>query len=485
MQAAVSEGSPGTMLKALHDLFDGVPPARSLALSAALLTWFLLGGMVAAEVAYKVLSYQRFAVHTLDTGIYANLVQNLLAHGSFQSDVLGRSHLGEHFSPIMLLFVPLFALAPSTVWLLAAQGLAGGAACVLLYAVARRLTAGDAPWIHRLLPPAMAILAFCYTPLTAAIHFEFHPSTLGVPLLAGAVLALHLRRRGLLVLLLVLLLATKENASLAVLGLALYAWLVLGHPRQGLALALLAAGAAAIVMLLVMPAFRDADWGHYSRLDPLVDWDAKAGYLLGLVGGLAFLPLLHWRSLVAALPLVALNLSVGYWAQYSSRFQYDDLLSVFLLVSAAQGARRLLLLAEGRGWARPAVLALPVAVALLAQFVGHSVLDQYGHLLPDRDQRQLLREIEPYKEMPPALGIAVDATLGPHFATHEGFVALFDNKIGKRAFNRLRPGGLVLLTPLRRQQQFDLWLAVIRSDPRFHQILGTRLLSVFERLPEP
>ena len=88
-------------------------------------------------------------------------------------------------------------------------------------------------------------------------------------------------------------------------------------------------------------------------------------------------------------------------------------------------------------------------------------------------------------QTPPAMGIAVDATLGPHFATHEGFVALFDNKIGKRAFNRLRPGGLVLLTPLRRQQQFDLWLAVMRSAPRFHQILGTRLLSVFERLPEP
>ncbi len=473
------------MLKRLHSLLDGERPARPLALLAGLLLWTLMAALVLAEVAYKVLGYYRFGVHTLDTGIYANLVQNLLVHGSFYSDVLQRSHLGEHFSPIMLIFVPLFALDPSTVWLLAAQGLAGGATCVLVFAVARRITAADSPWIHRLLPPACAILTFCYTPLTAAIHFEFHPSTLGVPMLAGAVLALHLRRWGLMALLLALLLATKENASLAVLGLALYAWLVLRKPRAGLLLALLSAIAAAIIMLLVMPAFRDADWGHYGRLGPLADWDAKAGYLLGLLGGLAFLPLLHWRSLAAALPLLALNLSVDYWAQYSSRFHYDDLLSVFLLVSAAHGARRLLLLAEDQGLARHAVLALPAAVVLLVQFVGNSLLDQYGHLLPDREQRQLLREIEPYKQVPPALSIAADATLGPHFAVREGFVALFDNKIGRRALARLRPGDLVLLTPLRRQDQFDQWLALLRSDPQFHLAHDSELLTVFERLADP
>jgi hypothetical protein len=176
---------------------------------------------------------------------------------------------------------------------------------------------------------------------------------------------------------------------------------------------------------------------------------------------------------------------VDYWAQYSSRFHYDDLLSVFLLVAAAQGARRLLRLAGRRGAAGPAILALPLVVALLAQFVGHSLLDQPGKLMPDAEQRRLLRQIEPFKALPPGPGIAADATLGPHFAARDGFVPLFDDRIESAALDRLGPGGLVLLTPLRRPDPFKAWLALLQADPRFRQVLDSALLGAFERLPDP
>jgi uncharacterized membrane protein len=149
-----------------------------------------LSALLIYPVLYKVVQYYDFQIHDWDTGIYSNVIWNLANGNGFHSALLGGNDLGEHFSPIIAVFVPFFAIDPSPIWLLAGQGLAVGATYVLLYFAAVKIF-GDANLrFVRPLALVFAIWALVYRPLWFALLFEFHPSTLATPLLAGALLAL-------------------------------------------------------------------------------------------------------------------------------------------------------------------------------------------------------------------------------------------------------------------------------------------------------
>src|SRR5262249_10223 len=88
--------------------------------------FLLLSALVIVALLVKLLQYYGFKIDDLDNGIYSNLVWNLVNGNWFYSGVLNRNHLGEHFSPIIVVFAPFFIVHPSPVWLLGAQGLAVG-----------------------------------------------------------------------------------------------------------------------------------------------------------------------------------------------------------------------------------------------------------------------------------------------------------------------------------------------------------------------
>src|SRR5687768_5593132 len=60
----------------------------------------------------------------LDTGNYSNYAWGILHGRGFYGSVLGRHHLGEHFSPIMALVAPLYLIRPTAYNLMVLQGLA-------------------------------------------------------------------------------------------------------------------------------------------------------------------------------------------------------------------------------------------------------------------------------------------------------------------------------------------------------------------------
>src|SRR5262245_34315143 len=88
--------------------------------------FLLLSTFVIVALISKVVQYYAFRIADWDTGIYSNVLWNLVRGNWFYSDVLNRNHLGEHFSPIIAVFAPFFLIYPSPLWLLAAQGLAVG-----------------------------------------------------------------------------------------------------------------------------------------------------------------------------------------------------------------------------------------------------------------------------------------------------------------------------------------------------------------------
>ncbi len=474
------------MPTAQPEMSQGAASAAGTPAPCRLLLGILFGYFILLSVALKLLEYYSFEAYTFDTGVYANVVYNLFTDGSFYSDILRRSHLGEHFSPIIALFVPFYAIEPSATWLLAVQGLAGGIASILMYVFGRSLFRGCGGWAAWALPVGLALLTFGYPPLSSAIRFEFHPSTLGVPLLIGALLALRQDRGWLAGLLVGLLFLTKENAPLAVLGAGLYALLVLSRPRAGALLALAAGLVGVALLLVVMPLFRDEAWRHYDRLGPWSLWEAKATYLFHLLSGLAFLPLLHWRSLVAALPLLLLNLSVQYQPQFSSQYHYDDLLSVFLLVSAAHGAGRLLALCRTRlasHWARLPALAALAAAGVLACLGSLGLWDELRRAWPSAQEWRLFHELQPFQATPDPIAIAADGTLGPHLALRERFWALGTWEGWEGMLDRMAPGDLVLQTPLHLPKVFQAQRAVLDADPRFEVIHDSEVLRVYRRLP--
>jgi hypothetical protein len=267
------------------------------------------------------------------------------------------------------------------------------------------------------------IIGLCvvYRPLASAWWFSFQPILLGSPGIAWALVFLHLGRWWPLVAAVTLALASREAAILSCLGLAWYAWMVARRPRAALAIAAAALATAALVFLVVMPwAQAYQGWGHAKRLGASGDPVGKIRYLVTTLGCAAFLPLAAPLAALAALPGMALNLSVTMANQYSGGFHYQAHIAVFLLAAAIQGTAHLLHhLPPGSrwlrwGWPMAAVLALAIALgdALpLRKFV--TSLDPRPWISGARLAGDLERALAQIGDDIP---LAADPKLGPHMA---------------------------------------------------------------------
>src|SRR5688500_3399374 len=272
--------------------------------------------------------FQHAGAHTgdLDTGIYSNLAWALTHGEGFTGSVLGRHHLGEHVSPIMLLVAPLYLLWPSAYVLMIIQAGAVALAVVLALRLAdielRRAGVVEESWGDAAAPRArfaacalLIVLFMIYPPLLATLQAQFQPIELGMPMVVGAVMLMHARRDGWLALVTLLLLTTRESAPLSIAGLAIYAAVALRRWKLAIVLLLVAGAWAALSMGVLMPAFRThGRWAHVRHLGPWEMWDLKGKYLTAMLLGLGPLPFLGRRALAAAaagVPGILLNLAVA------------------------------------------------------------------------------------------------------------------------------------------------------------------------------
>ena len=478
--------APGNGLEVSHRSdYVKTGPLAKLGVCAEIVDFGSLFCLVAVATLAKVMQFYTFRISDWDTGIYSNVVWNVVSGDWFYSDVNKTNQLGEHFSPIVLAFVPLFMITPSPLWLLVAQGLAVGATYVLIYFIGLKIF-GD---VNLRFAKPLALLfsawAFFYRPLTSALLFQFHPSTLATPLVAAALLALLYGRDRLVWVLVGLLLLSKENAPLAVLGLGCYAGLVLSRPRLGLALAAVSAASAVLIMKVLMPIFQSGEWRHYERLGLFAEWQRKAQYLYMLLEGLAFLPLASWRSLVCAFPLIALNLSVAYPAQFSLRFHYDDFASVFLLVAAMHGAVEIGSALQGRHVIFKTVVAITAITALiLVQPRDTSALKYLLAHRPGDAEWQLHQELDYFRNLPRNVGVAADDTLGPYLSARDRYVAM-PSPADVGAVTRLKPGDKVLITPIRRPDRFAELDRLLREVPGLVKVHASLVLHVYEVTARP
>ncbi|QFQ97962.1 DUF2079 domain-containing protein [Streptomyces phaeolivaceus] len=266
-------------------------------------------------VAYAVVSigrYLRMGTRSYDLGIYEQAVR---AYAHFQAPIVelkgpGYNVLGDHFSPVTMLFGPFYRVFPSPVTLLVAQ-----AALFALSAVP--VTRAAVRALGRARGLALGVAYGLSWGLQNAVDFDFHEICFAVPLIAFSLEAL-LRRRWRAALFWGLpLVLVKEDQGLTLAAIAVV--VALRARRDGdsrvvpYALAVAAFGAVATLLTftLVVPAFNTTGTSDYlSKVGgggPLSGMDIKIRTVLWLLiptSGLlalrspvvlAVLPTLGWR----------------------------------------------------------------------------------------------------------------------------------------------------------------------------------------------
>jgi uncharacterized membrane protein len=243
-----------------------------------LLATLLAVGYIALFATVSFLRYLNFH-YSGDTADYAQILWNTV-HGRLlqKTDIYnaGTGLRGGHAEPLLLLLALPYALFsdPRTLLLLQTLALASGGPLISVIARVHGHTQRTAL--------GLAALYLIFPLVHYANLWDFHPDPFAVPALLGALLAFDLRRWKLLALCVAVILLTKEQMPLFVLGLGIYWWRWRGEPRLGL----LTIGAAllyGLVVLLPWYLLTASQFGHdYGSY--FSDWNQATHGSGGLVG---------------------------------------------------------------------------------------------------------------------------------------------------------------------------------------------------------
>lgn len=231
-------------------------PGLRLVMGAAI-AFFVLG------LIFTLHRYYSFYA-SFDQGIFNQVFWNGI-HGRFFQSSLSSSlstnvvhsgevptvyyhRLGQHFTPALLLWLPIYALFPSPATLTFLQVTFVTAAGLILYALAR----------HYLEPPLAAMITVSFYAANAVIGptlSNFHDIS-QIPLFVfGLLLAMEKRSWWLFWLLAILTLIVREDAGVVLFGVGFYLILSRRYPQIGLAVCSLSLAYMIVLTNVVMPLF--------------------------------------------------------------------------------------------------------------------------------------------------------------------------------------------------------------------------------------
>ncbi|MBD1931650.1 MULTISPECIES: DUF2079 domain-containing protein [Cyanophyceae] len=270
----------------------------------------------------------RFFQSTLSSQLSTNVVHNSEVPEVFYH------RLGQHFTPALLLWLPLYALFPYPATLTVLQVTLVTAAGLVLYVLARQY----------LEPPLSAMITvsfYCANAVLGPTLSNFH-DICQIPLfMFTLLLAMEKRWWWLFWVVAVLILAVREDSGVSLFGVGFYMILSKRYPRIGLAVCTLSFGYMIVLTNLIMPLFSedisqrfmmerfgqyaDGDeastleiiWGMVSNPLRLIvelfsPLDRTIKYLLGQWLPLAFVPAIAPASwMIAGFPLLKLLLGKG------------------------------------------------------------------------------------------------------------------------------------------------------------------------------
>jgi uncharacterized membrane protein len=208
-------------------------------------------------------------------------------------------------------------------------------------------------------------LAFLLYPLLhSANAYEFHPTSLAIPLLLYAFYFLRQRRVALFLLFIILTMSAKEVLPLVTLALGLYILIVRREWVLGAVTIVLSLVWFVVAVFAIIPHFSPETQSRYFTLNyyswlggsggeilvrlithPELIWQrlvSRIGpsYVAGILGPLAYLPVLGLPVLLLAIPTLALNALSNESLQYTPGVYYHYLAPIvpFVIIAAIDGA---------------------------------------------------------------------------------------------------------------------------------------------------
>jgi uncharacterized membrane protein len=341
-------------------------------------------------------------------------------HNGFGADF---SILGDHFSPLLAAWAPLYWVRPDPTTLLVAQAVCLALAVPIVWVAARRLLGGArAAWL------VAAAFALSW-PIQEALAADVHEVAFAVPLLALVLERLSAGHLGQAAAISLTLLLVKEDMGLVIAALGgLIALTWPGRRRLGLGLVGGGLAAVAVSIRVLIPAFGGRAGyysAYYSSLSPgdpasavrvLVSPGTKVELVAWLVLPLLLLCLASPLSVLAA-PLLLERLLSANPNHWSTGHHYNAYLAPVLMLAAAAGAARLPAVWRRR-WA---AAACATAVALCAVFPFQRLL-RPGEWQTTGQERAAAAAIA---AVPDGATVEAANNLGPHL-TARATVLLLD-----------------------------------------------------------
>jgi uncharacterized membrane protein len=403
------------------------------------------GRCVAAGVAVYVLAMSFITVtrhfnlrtHAIDLALYDQLVWAIATTGAPYSSLPDLHGWGDHFTIILYLMAPLYWVAPSPVLMLVVQCIALAVGAFAVWGLGRRLVGDDR---------VAALLAVLYliNPSLHGINLrDFRPQAFAIPLLLAALYFFETRRWLLYGAAVILVACTREDATLPLLGLGVWALAVRRRPWVGLATAVFAVAWLVMATRWAIPFFRGETyshlwrWGHLGgSLDAIllgiltrpgdvlgfVVAPARLRYVVAMLAPWAFLPLLGPLALLPALPPLAANLLSADPVLFHHRTQYGGYLLPFLALATLVGIARLSA-AKGERAVRLAVgLAFIVSIAMTARTVNDLMVNRWWPEPRTRDVHALVAMV------PSGVVVGTEERIVPHLA-HRPRVYIFPQRL--------------------------------------------------------
>ncbi len=312
--------------------------------------YFLPAILTAIVVMVGIYDVYTFRANDWDYGLYSNVFWNI-ANGNGWYISLGRGFsasffLADHMALLMALFAPIFKVFPSMYTFSVLQSLSCGLALFLIPVLTKEiwqdsLNKNSSKYAY--LPYAF-VLIFCLIfskALSGVIDYQGHQTSLAMPLVLCAIIALHRKALSWALLWSIMLACAQERASVAVFGIGMYAILLTNNLRFGLALCASSTIYFFTMVKLVIP-YLNTQYGYIFRgnISPFEDLYDKARFLLRFAFYSYFLPFFGLRAFKAALcamPVLGIGLVSNRPSMYQFYHHYQDLPLMFLIVASAHG----------------------------------------------------------------------------------------------------------------------------------------------------
>ncbi len=391
--------------------------------------------------------HNAYLTNAFDLGIHDQAIYNILHSGYMRTTLYGPyaiDYIGDHFSPILYLLAPIYALRQDARTLLALQSLFLAAAAIPLYLLARLKT--RSVWIALAL-----VVAWLLHPALHGVSLDdFHQIALVPLFLLAALYFLETDRDVPFLICLGLALLVKEEVALTVAAVGAYAFFVKQRHRLGAGLMVGGMIYFGLVTGWVMPRLGgkpqiDTRFGGYMAPGTQgasgIAWTLltnplftavhifgnpdKVTFLLQVFAPVLFLPLLASPAAwLVAVPALAVQTLTDAHTQYDINGHYTAHLLplVFFLAVLALGrlarARRSRGAAPRREWGSVALAGALVVVALGMSLTYSRAFIKESDVWDKPDAHDAVVD-EFVAQMPPGAIISTLGGIAPHLTTRK------------------------------------------------------------------